>query len=367
MAAKGTRAGTFRAFGSLDQRTRHWQKLPPVSARSGETPRGDELVYQSNGTTLEVGQGASTFRGFVGFAMSGFLAAGVWLLFGVIGPILLAGGFGSVEAQGGWTIVVAGSIILPFFVLALFFAASVVATDFFGYVDLPLRFDRVRRKVYVWSARAAGPLVLDWDTITPIAQSASAPPYQFNAFRSVLLVDLDPSGEVRFEGRVPRIAQIGAAVLDRGHTIAAYEFVRVFMEQGPAALPPVHERIAWRPGMRSWVDIFGFLKGSIRGWPDRPPAERKVGWLVAGIVAMTLTAPMFWPLQLSQAIALRTTRIPRWPAAYERMASEGGPLTAPPGSRPNDAPLLPHELAVGLLWVASAFCTYAWIASKLAG
>ena len=205
------------------------------------------------------------------------------------------------------------------------------------------------------------------DQRRPIAQSASAPPYQFNAFRSVLLVDEDAAGDVRFEGRLPRIAQIGAAVLDRAHTVAAYEFVRVFMEHGPQALPAVHEHLVWRPGIRSWVDIFGFLKGSIRDWPKRPLQERNVPWLVAGIAAMTVAAPMFWPLQLSHAIALRTTRVPRWPPDYERMASEGGPLTPPPGSQPNDPPMLPHEIAVASLWIASTLCVYGWIALKVAG
>jgi hypothetical protein len=159
----------------------------------------------------------------------------------------------------------------------------------------------------------------------------------------------------------------GNAVLDKAHTLAAYEFVRVFMERGPQALPPVKEHLVWRHGARSFVDIMGLLKGMIRDWPTRPKADRSVGMLVFGVVTMTVAAPMFWPLQLSQGIALRTSRIPRWSEEYERMAAEGGPLVPPKGSVPNDPPMLPHEKFVAALWVGSAMSVYGWLAHRVLG
>jgi hypothetical protein len=354
----------FSAFGSLDKRVRNWHYLPPVSRTCGQAPRGEELVYRMNDTTLEVGQGASSFRGFVGLWGGASVLAGAYV-FSVLMRIVFAPRYGPDEISGllmGMLLVAATLLVA-----GILFAFYVTASDFAGYVDAPVRLDRARRKVYIWSSGPTGPLELDWDVIRPVAQSATAPPYQFNSFQSVLLVDEDSNGDVRFEARAPRIAQIGAAVLDRAHTLAAYEFVRVFMERGPRALPPVKEHLAWRHGPRSFVDIFGFIKGSIRDWPKRPTHERSVAWLATGILAMTIAAPMFWPLQLSQGVALRTTRIPRWPASFERIAAEGGPLIPPVGSVPNDPPMLPHEKLVAALWIGSAMSAYGWIASRFLG
>ena len=129
-------------------------------------------------------------------------------------------------------------------------------------------------------------------------------------------------------------------------------------------MPPVKEHLTWRVGPRSFVDIFGLIKGTMRDWPQRPQHERQRtrGWLIAGVVAMTVFAPVMLPLQLAQGIALRTTRIPIWPENYERMAAEGGPLLPPPGSVPNEAPMLLHEKLIAALWLGSALVVYALIA-----
>jgi hypothetical protein len=358
----------FSAYGALDKKVRNWQYLAPVSRSCGESARGEELVYRINETTLEVGQGASSFRGYVGVAalpMSVCATSALIFLVWATWQYGIERAFAEID----WPIallvavLVGGVFVLP--VIAFGFVLWI--NDYFGYVDAPVRFDRTRGKVYIWTSRKAGPLELDWDSIKPVAQSASAPPYQFNSFQSVLLVDEDANGDVRFEGRLPRIAQVGGAVLDKAHTLAAYEFVRVFMERGPQALPPVKEHLAWRHGVRSFVDIMGLIKGMIRDWPTKPKADRSIGMLVFGVTAMTFAAPMFWPLQLSQGIALRTTRIPHWPEKYERMAAEGGPLVPPQGSVSNDLPMLPHEKWVATLWIGSALLVYGLIAWKVLG
>ena len=354
----------FSAYGSLDKKVRNWRYLPPVSRTCGEGPRGEELVYRINETTLEVGQGASAFRGYIGLWAGGALGVGV---FGLSMGARVAFAARTGPDEIGWPFLALLIVLVVLVLCALLFALSVFTADFFGYVDAPVRFDRTRKKVYIWASRTAGPLELDWATIKPVAQSVSAPPYQFNSFQSVLLVDEDASGDVRFEGRLPRIAQVGGAVLDKAHTLAAYEFVRIFMERGPQALPPVKEHLAWRHGVRSFVDIMGLIKGMIRDWPTRPKADRNVGMLIFGVAAMTVGAPMFWPLQLSQGIALRTTRIPHWPEKYERMAAEGGSLVPPKGSVPNDPPMLPHEKLVATLWIGSALFVYGLIAWKVLG
>lgn len=243
-----------------------------------------------------------------------------------------------------------------------FFALSVFMDDFFGYIDAPVRFDRRRRKIYVWNSRKEGPIALDWDRIKPVAQAVSAPPYQVNAFRSVLLVDEDEEGEVRFEGLFPRIAQVGAAVLHREHTLAAYEYVRTFMERGPQALPPVKEHLVYRHrGVRPFVDLWGILQGFMHSYPSLPREERSPGWLAFGIIMVALLSCAMLPLQLAQGIAMYTTRVPKWPEEYEALAAAGSELKPPPGAVPNTPPMLPHEKAIATLWVSTALAAYLWL------
>ena len=224
----------------------------------------------------------------------------------------------------------------------------------FGYADSPVRFDRARRKVYMWASRKQGPLVLDWDSLKVVTQSATAAPVQVNAFNSVLLVDEDDHGEVRFEGRIPRIAQIGPMSLNREASMAQYEFVRVFMEQGPQALPAVRTHLVWRPrGWRVFVDIFGILLTWVHKWPQQPKSERSVGALIFATVMVSLFSLVLWPMQLGQAVAAKWgNRIPKWPSAYQELAAIGGAMVPPPGAVPNDVPMNPLEKSIGGLWAA---------------
>src|SRR5471032_88382 len=54
------------AYGPLDRAVRQWRGLGSVRAGTGTVPNGDALVYRMNATTLEIGQGANTFKGMMG-------------------------------------------------------------------------------------------------------------------------------------------------------------------------------------------------------------------------------------------------------------------------------------------------------------
>ncbi|MEX3977343.1 hypothetical protein, partial [Paraburkholderia caribensis] len=75
---------------------------------------------------------------------------------------------------------------------------SIFLTDFFGYTDALLRFDRTRRKVWMFVGTRK-PIELDWDRLTPVSQGITPANTNVNTFRAVLLVDLDEQGEVRFD------------------------------------------------------------------------------------------------------------------------------------------------------------------------
>ncbi len=353
----------LKAYGALDQRARGWQNLPPVNRYSGESARGDDLVFGMNATTLEIGQGLSGLRGYlwlVGLAYMGSLlfGLGISVWYGLIADMK-----GPPADMPLWFDLLMILVALPLSVLFFFFAAFIFFNDLFGYADSPVRFDRARRKVYVWASRKAGPLELDWDRLQPLTQSATALPVQVNPMKSVLLVERDAQGNVLFDGDYPRIAQVGHAGLTREASVAAYEFVRVFMEQGPQALPPVKTYLVWRPrGLRPFVDIFGLMGTLMRSYPSLPKHQRKPGWLVFGVLGIGLFSVAFLPLQLAQGIAQRWgNRIPKWGQPYRDYAALGGTMAPPSGAQPNDLPLLPHEKFIAAFWVACGLWPWVWL------
>src|SRR5471030_1450976 len=62
------RARKVSAYGPLDRAVRQWRGLGSVRISTGTMPNGDSLVYRMNATTLEIGQGANTFKGMMGLA-----------------------------------------------------------------------------------------------------------------------------------------------------------------------------------------------------------------------------------------------------------------------------------------------------------
>ncbi|WP_310567752.1 DUF6708 domain-containing protein [Hydrogenophaga sp.] len=349
----------LKAYGALDQRARGWQNLPPVNRYSGEIARGNDLVFSMNATTLEIGQGLSGLRGYLWTAL---LPGSLAMLIGY--PVFLAFRWFLVpELEHDWFMLFADFVFvvvgMPMCVLTL----AMGFNDLFGYADSPVRFDRARRKVYVWASRKAGPLELDWDRLQPLTQSATALPVQVNPMKTVLLVERDAQGNVLFDGDYPCVAQVGHAGLTREASVAAYEFVRVFMEQGPQALPPVKTYLVWRPrGLRPFVDIFGLMGTLMRSYPSLPKHQRKPGWLVFGVVMIGLFSVALLPLQLAQGIAQRWgNRIPKWGQPYRDYAALGGTMAPPSGAQPNDLPLLPHEKLIATIWVACALWPWVWL------
>src|SRR5471030_1143957 len=56
------------AYGPQDRAVRQWRDLGSVLTSTGTAPNGNALVYRMNATTLEIGQGANTFKGMMGLA-----------------------------------------------------------------------------------------------------------------------------------------------------------------------------------------------------------------------------------------------------------------------------------------------------------
>ncbi|WP_343656583.1 hypothetical protein, partial [Paraburkholderia caribensis] len=159
-----------------------------------------------NDTTLEIGQGANTFKGMVGLATAVFLPGTVFVPY--LTFTTLTREVWELSHFGVVVSIVASLLCIP---MGIWFL-SIFLTDFFGYTDALLRFDRTRRKVWMFVGTRT-PIELDWDRLTPVSQGITPANTNVNTFRAVLLVDLDEQGEVRFDGHFPRIASLGQTSL----------------------------------------------------------------------------------------------------------------------------------------------------------
>ncbi|WP_144021206.1 DUF6708 domain-containing protein [Caballeronia sordidicola] len=345
------------AYGPLDRAVRQWRGLGSVRTSTGTAPNGDALVYGMNATTLEIGQGAHTFKGMIGLAGLGGALAAFFALF-IMSPDFIS--FATSERSWGlltWTIFLDVVIFFPMGLLFL----TIFLTDFFGYTDALLRFDRVRRKVWMFVGTRS-PIELDWDRLTPVSQGITPANSNVNTFRSVLLVDLDAEGDVKFDGKYPRIASIGQTSLNEQQAISQYEYVRQFMELGPTHLPSCETYLEHRTVFRDIVRFFGFLDLA-RNIDWRRPGETGGGLLVLASILCMLLGWAFLPFDLATYIAYRCNRVPKWPAKIEAYAKDGGEMTTPVGAASGRMRIVLKEVPFILLWVGCAFAVYAWVAS----
>ncbi|SAL80819.1 hypothetical protein AWB71_06203 [Caballeronia peredens] len=315
------------------------------------------MVYRMNETTLEIGQGVNTFKGMVGLAT---LAATVFMTTAMAWTVTtfnwkesLAHPIVSFFIDG------LGSV---FFILMGLWFLSIFLTDFFGYTDALVRFDRTRRKVWMFVGTRE-PIEMDWDSLIPVSQGITPANSNIDTFRAVLLVDLDAQGEVTFEGRWPRIVSIGQTSLNEQQAISQYEYVRAFMENGPRGLPVCETYLEHRNNLRSVVGFYGTLD-QISGYGSKVD-EQRITKIVLATLFWTVTSCAFLPFTLATWIAYRFNRVPKWPARIEAYAEEGGKMHPPEGARSQNRSIVWKEVPFIALWLGSALCVYVWLARFL--
>jgi hypothetical protein len=351
------RARKVSAYGPLDRAVRQWRGLGSVRTSTGTAPNGDALVYRMNATTLEIGQGANTFKGMIGLAgLGGTLAMFFALL--VMSPESVM--FAIPERYWGLLIFTLAADVIVFLPLGLLFL-TIFLTDFFGYTDALLRFDRVRRKVWMFVGTRS-PIELDWDRLTPVSQGITPANSNINTFRSVLLVDLDAEGDVKFDGKYPRIASLGQTSLNEQQAISQYEYVRQFMDLGPAHLPSCATYLEHRTVFRDIVRFFGFLDLARNIDWRRPGETGGYGLVFASLFCMLLGWGIL-PFNLASYVAYRCNRIPKWPKGIDDYAKDGGEMRPPEGAASERLRIVLKEVPFILLWVGCAFAVYGWAAS----
>jgi len=328
----------------IEKAFRNWRILAPVRQDTGVAPDGNDMVYRMNATTLEIGQGISGMKGAVG--LLGLMGLGALVFGGAMTiRILLSENYWHrlIEVEG-WSGLAFDLFLVLLLIPMFLFMAALFLGGFFGHTDAPARFDRVRRKVWVFTGKRE-PMELDWDQLTPVVQSATPANVSVHTFHTLKLVDLDADGEVKVEGWHPRMVQIGPAFLDDQSVIAKYEFVRRFMEDGPQ---PCKNYLQHRRNLRELFNLASCLD-AVR----EADSSKGVGIYVGAFILFGVIGTTFFLFSVADYIASWTNRIPRWPQRIEAYAAQGGPMRPPPGAQPQRKSIVAKEVPFILLLLAN--------------
>ena len=260
--------------------------LPQGHRQSGfrdDVPHYQLSVIEHNSTYMEVVdinyrvRGIGTFLGGFGMILMGSFLS---LVFRVSDPS---------DPPPTWAILSVVSISGPPFLACLY----IFLRECFAYTHYPIRLNRKNRTVYVW--RKEGVLATSWDKLHFWLR-----PYK-------------DSGSTVWDIRANVLAEDGKTVIDSfpfggddGEQVDArwhFEYFRRYMEEGPRqtykmlkVCLPVSRR------KETWFDGY----------------ERTALNMGGSLLVQILFCCWFIPISLTRMLAMRTSKIPRWPEWVEK-------------------------------------------------
>jgi hypothetical protein len=305
----GKLSGKNNALEALKQHARNLKRLPRHQILAGQA-EAYQMVYAVNPVYLEMTQGGvSPMRGwgaliFVLGLYATYLGLEVsWL--SVQRMTTVGATAGGIALEVAMVVVMLTCAALPALWLYL---------NFFSVTDAVARFDRKRRKVWVW--RPKQPLELDWDRLQPAVSSGAASAHMPSRIYTGLYAEFTPNGELVTTNGQPHVVQVGGVSGAEEGVRPALEYVRVFMEQGSQALPPPGALLRHRPRWYAMVNFFGMADEWADHLAGRPTPLGKP-WVRT--IAFVVFFPLLFPLQFTNWLALRIAPLPRWPRELEQM------------------------------------------------
>jgi hypothetical protein len=303
------------------------KKFVPLAVYASDQPAAKESttggwvrgVYPS---ALEYTTSAKSLRGVV------FLIGGVGCALGAgfMCTLLAAGMLHALNNEPRWTdFVVSAPGFLAFVAASLWALRFFSRMEFFLPIDLPIVFDRQRRKVYRLTEdldehgkpkqRGRGVVIEhDWDDIVAehhVSTTTTGSSAQRHHTLVLMVRDKNPGdfkGPITPTNLPPYVDGFGlgdAKVLSEFSTPRVWEHVRRYMNENGPALPP-GEQLADTSVPVTWWDSLGavsvFGPGYAKRWHDSPIL----------MVFMHLLSPLMFPL----AILMATTHWASYKTAY---------------------------------------------------
>jgi hypothetical protein len=293
-----------------------------IGQPASDTPKDDRSVFSISDTCLEVRDGNYSEKGWGLFA---FMLPGLGSL-GALAFILWAmTHLPPIYEQRGQLGLMYGA--LSFFLLvALCFSGIgiwALTRDCFNYTCKPVRFDRRNRVIYAFKHNGPGGVVsVPWDSAFLYVERKPRRGPTRTAPRVVRCLVLDDKGMVKdtFSVGTQVVLAFDESSVGGQEVMKVlyqdFEFYRRFMEEGPAAVPPVTEFLPKGASLRN------SLRLNFDGTSDLLKSGNPFVWLVVAVGALPAFSQslLHWFAQL-------TCRKPIWPQEVERACSAAAAAT----------------------------------------
>lgn len=221
-------------------------------------------------------------------------------------PAMVRSGDQGAFSIGMWILAAVG-------VLCCAFTVVLLLRDCFNYRHKAVRFNRQTRMVYAFRHNGPGGVVaVPWDKAFFFVHRLPSNPTFGGAPTLMRCFVLDDSGKkiidtfsfgVRTVNGAKESTRYGKQVLYQVQ--ANFEFIRRYMESGPASLPPVKKYLPRGPSLRASMSVWFYGLRDIGGVN---PALR--------LFTIVLSVPVF-VLAVLHYVAQLTSREPVWPADVE--------------------------------------------------
>ena len=310
----------FKAFANS---TRRYDRGRPLAAHAN----AEMLLYAANPVYIESTQGGTSAGRGLGvliwiFGMLTCIGGALWLAYsgfkyqqnfwGVITNILMSG------------TLLAGSAIPGLMVYLTFFAPT----------DAVVRFDRKRQMAYMPAGKRL--LEIPWSRLTPVVQGMAASPMLPTRMYRGLFVEYGADHVPLVTDGVPHVLQVGQASGGEPGALFSLEYVRRYMDEGPASVPRPN-RDQWLHHRPDWRAMFNFVH-LVDGWmQERHARSEAAPW--GQTVVFALMFPLMFLLQVTHWLALRVAPLPKWPQALQTQhAADLTELGVRPDGQPVGSP-----------------------------
>lgn len=281
-------------------------------------PRPHLTVIRMNSRYLECVDIGFGGRGLGTLVALGLLSLGIPLALFL--PVLWLQGFGVVASTEDRHALLLTALVVTAFALPMnWVLLGLLRRDAFSYTHHPMRFDRQARLVHVFRSDGTA-LTVPWDELFVTLGYERSEYSTYGEVRAHVLAD-DRATVVESFGLSHRTSRSRTdPVLRRGDPIysdsiyAQWEFLRRYMEEGPhTVIDQVKQCLSVDRDRESTAFSFKFL------------ADRYSG----GHTILRAVLSPFWTVAaLFRIMAMRTSRVPRWPAHVEAgcVTEDGDPF-----------------------------------------
>lgn len=222
----------------------------------------------------------------------------------------------SIPGINWWELLLGAPSALFVILMGSLLAFIYFASAFLFVTDATVRFDHKRKKVWMWTGK--GPIEMDWANLTPRVESSVATAYATVKTYRGQYAELSADGNAKVSHGIPHVFQVGQVSAAAEGVLPSMEYVRRYMENGPASVGPPEAYLSHRVRWYAMFNLFGVADDWVRWAANRHrPGVAPLPW--GFTLWFILFFPVFFPMQFSNWLSLVLAPKPKWPKELEAM------------------------------------------------